>query len=1017
MHIYNKKTKLKHLNQIFEKLKLTKESGLFLSNEPREKLFSNRIEKLLRNNIKPNALFCIDNKPLILFFENLKEDKSKKLKDIWNFNETPIVIIAEAESVEIYNGYNFLLEEDSLELIGGNNALNDFTYIEMVTGRVWNKYESNLSSNNRVDYHLLRNVKFAKKLLLKEGLSQSLINALVGKFIFIRYLIDREVKLDFENTGTSRAWDNRELLNLLANKDSLKSFFSYLKSKFNGGLFPISEEELESVTSQAFEVLSCLLAGEDLDSGQRSLFDLYDFSIIPVEFISNIYEVFIGEDNQEKQGAYYTPLFLVDYILNETVESKLAHSKSASCKVLDPSCGSGIFLVETLRKIIEKYQGELSDNSFDSVVYKDKLKELARDNIFGVDKDPNAINVAIFSIYLTLLDYQNPSDVESFRFPNLLDTNFFVADFFDTEAKFNEVFSKINFDFIIGNPPWRRGLGDSSEALYLDYIKVRSKKENANDIARVKKLLVISNKEIAQAFSVRTSDFSSVGTKIALVLTSKILYNINAAQFRKYFLQNFTIDKVLELSPVRKEIFNNSNDKAVAPAAVLFYRYDPSLEEKSNIIEHISLKPSNFFSLFKIFSIQREDYKQVEQRYLEQNDYLWKVLVYGNYLDFNLIKKLKTKFSSINELISDDNRFSVGQGIQVRGDKNDSSHYIGKPYLNARRDIEAFWVNQQPIDVWEKDYAHRPKIPELFMAPMLLINKGVKNTFRCSSAYTEQSAVFSDAITSVSAKSVGDIESLKSVSGILNSSLFAYFNLQTFSSTGIEREQAHNEEKFAMPFLSNANISSKYEELSKLVNKKRQEDILVSGLDSDITAAIEELDSLILDAFGLSQQERALVEYANSVTIPLLMKPKERLQIISAIRGQEKILIDYAQLFISTFNKDLSSSGLKLKASINISPKVIGVFFSVVDNTLETEAFSFTDFESDVLVNRLVALGVEKLTDQLFVRKDIRGFERNGFYIVKPNERKLWHQAIANLDVGEFMDAALVAGKKRKFDV
>ncbi len=114
--------------------------------------------------------------------------------------------------------------------------------------------------------------------------------------------------------------------------------------------------------------------GVDLDKKQPSFFELYDFSIAPIEFISNVYELFIGQDNQKKEGAYYTPLFLVDYILKETVEKHLSESdkrnpklgeiltkvsgKFPLCRVLDPACGSGIFLVETLRKIIEKYIAE-----------------------------------------------------------------------------------------------------------------------------------------------------------------------------------------------------------------------------------------------------------------------------------------------------------------------------------------------------------------------------------------------------------------------------------------------------------------------------------------------------------------------------------------------------------------------------------------------------------------------------------------------------------------------------------
>jgi len=274
-------------------------------------------------------------------------------------------------------------------------------------------------------------------------------------------------------------------------------------------------------------------------------------------------------------------------------------------------------------------------------ITKKVLKRLAEDNIFGIDKDENAVNVAIFSIYLALLDYQEPKDIEKFTFPNLQKNgNFYVADFFDTNAGYNSRFSKINFDFIIGNPPWKRGA--SKDELFLQYIKVRKQKESNR--ANGDPEATISNKEIAQAFLLRTSDFSSEKTKCALIVTSKTLYNLNAKKFRCYFLHNYFIDRVFELAPVRREVFDKYdkyNDKAIAPASIIFFRYSHGKNTESNELIHLCLKPNRLFSLFKIFVLQRPDIKKVMQKRLMENDWLWKTLVYGSYLDFNFIKRLK----------------------------------------------------------------------------------------------------------------------------------------------------------------------------------------------------------------------------------------------------------------------------------------------------------------------------------------------------------------------------------------
>ena len=92
----------------------------------------------------------------------------------------------------------------------------------------------------------------------------------------------------------------------------------------------------------------------------------------------------------------------------------------------------------------------------------------------GIDKDLNAVQVAIFSIYLTLLDYLDPPAIAEFKFPCLINENFFESDFFNEETEFNILFKDIKFDFIVGNPPWKGGgIGD----LGSKYLKNRKKRE------------------------------------------------------------------------------------------------------------------------------------------------------------------------------------------------------------------------------------------------------------------------------------------------------------------------------------------------------------------------------------------------------------------------------------------------------------------------------------------------------------------------------------------------------------
>jgi hypothetical protein len=306
---------MQQLANIFALLGLDESNGLFLTNNDDWKLqtaFPNRVQRLLERKINPDAFFCFDNKPMILFFDN-PSHKPDLHKAIWNFNECPVVIIIDGVDVEIFNGFHYLKDEASLEKFGGNEILSKFNYFELVTGRTWEEYQEKLNYRNRVDFHLLNNIKAARTSLVNtHGLAGKVANAIIGKVIFIRYLIDRKVKMKFDDK--LRVWSNSEFCELFDQPGKVREFFAYIEDNekgFNGDLFPLLPAEYDSVTHSPYQVLKRLLLGDDIEANQQSLFELYDFSIIPIEFISNVYELFIGQENQKKEGAYYTPLFLV----------------------------------------------------------------------------------------------------------------------------------------------------------------------------------------------------------------------------------------------------------------------------------------------------------------------------------------------------------------------------------------------------------------------------------------------------------------------------------------------------------------------------------------------------------------------------------------------------------------------------------------------------------------------------------------------------------------------------------
>lgn len=1018
------------LQEIYDKLLFTDDCLIRLSDKNWKKkvVLPSRVCHLLEENEllrTLDAFFCFDNKPLILFFKD-PQDRMALHQAIWNFNESPIAIILENNVVEIFNGFAIDENKQLLKRLGGNETLNDFTYFELVTGKTWEKYNDDINHKNRVDYRLLENIEAVQKRLKEKGLTQTTANALLGKVIFFRYLIDRHVRLNYQE---KELWDNEDLCNCLSNRDDFVAFIRHIENKdtgFNGDLFRISESEFSTIDQDALDILIRLLRSEEISTGQQSLFDMYDFSILPIEFISNMYEKFIGKENQEDGGAYYTPTFLVDYIISETIGKKLKESSNYNCKVLDPACGSGIFLVESLRKIIEKYieVNEIEDTNTDD--FRQALKSIAQDNIFGIDKDPSAIQVAIFSVYLTLLDYQKPADIRKFKFPNLIGTNFVCSDTFDLDNKDLKALEdkKIHFDYIIGNPPWKGAGGDR---VVRKYIKERKKKERGK-----KYCIQINNNELAEYFVFRTSDFCTKNTEVALVIHSTSLYNSNSkdreSSFRRYLLEEFHIKKVFELAVVRKEVFDKSNDKAIAPACVLFYKYANGDDTNNNIITHIALKPSRFFSMFKVFSVCSSDIQEVQQDRLKKYDWLWKVLVYGSYLDFNLIKRLREK-PSIKNIINDRDRFISATGITFseKKAKYDASRLKGMDFIDVYA-VENFFINPQKVTPFQKDRLGRIRNTkkDIFYAPMLLCRHGLDTEkLILRSAISYKNAIFKKSLLSIKAYRIEDTNILKNIGCIFSSDILSYLSIQTFSSIGIERGNAKGGEILSLPYVElNKDYYETMEGLYRLRDQKKESMLLNANelydIDKKIVDESNAYNNKIKDMLNLTTADDDIVDYALNVSRTIIHindvgieKRKELMlndQLFKALNTQDTMLKEYAQVYIDRFANSFNRNGKRFTVEILYSSQVIGMYFKVIDESMFIDDIVFTS-DNKNLLSTIIALASNKLTDALFVQKDVRGFEKEYFYIFKPNEKRLWYKAVAYLDVNEFDDAMLKTGR------
>lgn len=936
--------------------------------------FSTHTVKILEE-LSPYAFYLVDSEPFVLFFEeSFDQEKNKRLnKKIWNA-QIPVAIVCGTGDVKIYNGCsidrkNYILNQVECLSVDKIDENSPFSYWDITNQDFWNKYTEQFSGEKLND-RLLRNLSDITE-KLRNKYFVSFATKLMLRLIFIRYLIDRGVDLDYDGFSADVKSSRDAFLLLLTDKKKLYELFSHLKDKFNGNLFEFNEEINDtSLTVESLTLLhEFLSANINTETGQLSFFDLYDFNIIPVELISNIYEILLGKEERDKDNAFYTPRYLVNYILDNSVSPFVKNNKK--CKVLDPSCGSGIFLVESYRRMVEK---ELNGEQFTED--DELLQQILIDNIYGVDLNKDAIDVAIFSLYLAVLDYKNPKMLKRFVLPNLKGKNLFVNNFFDCNAL--APLQSVKFDFIVGNPPWGKG-----DKLQSDYCKTHGYKK------------YMQKNDTCRAFIFRSKDFSSENTQCCFVIHSKLLYMQKqpSKDFRKYLLNNTVIIKIVELSSVRKLIFKNAD----APAAILSYRFSEK-NVLENRFEYISMKSNIFFLLFNIIVIEKNDVKYVKQQLLSENDWAWKTLIYGLTGDITTILMLKKNFRTLHKYMQIQTPPLIsGTGVQYNdGDKKDAFHLYGKPLLESEKAIDHFTIALTNIATFSKNKIHRTRNKALFQAPYCLMLRGMDmSDYTMKAVYEESSFVFKEAVFAVK----GTLEQKKqllNIVGLLNSKIYAYFNLMLGSSLGVEREQRQVGEVLEFPFVESPKIAEKVELIQSALKQG------VFTVASDAAKEIEELNSTIIDAFQLG--DNVFVDYALHIQIPQLAESEhcEAYRLVQA-----KDLVSYAKPFYEYLSAIFKTANIHV--AVNVYPEVAKHYsaMEVVLNDSQPQEWIQIITQKDLKGEVLSKFAAHKINDLFFELKDVVYFEEKSFYIIKPNLYKNWHPAIAQIDLMEVADQIL----------
>lgn len=482
----------------------------------------------LAKEVDAEKILFVNNDPVIVFCDlpNISPDKElrdKKLletfRKIWCMARPLCLFIAFPGELRVYSlnkppsqDLNDWRKMQPLAIVKKvadvAEKLHKYRREEVESGRLF--ADSRFGKiDQRADKRLIQDLQAVREALLKTGLDAKYAHAVIGRSIFIRYLEDRGVLLPkyFEQVaGNNAEWQNilaqdlekpdlsegiemRRYVRVLRNKQFTYALFRQLAEHFNGDMFP--HDPTEEIAVDEMEHLLPLrnfLLGDPNLNQPALFFWAYDFKIIPIELISNIYEEFYHvSKNREDTGTHYTPSVLVEYVLSQTLkEEHLAKHP----RILDPACGSGIFLVESFRRIVRyrvKEKGELLSSP--------ELKEILQNQIVGIEINEEAVHVAAFSLYLALLHYQEPSDIlENLPLPNIIYQKdqkmdgqhyrvLFCANAFDlTKSEEKELQVQLvrekkgranierllerkqrldldlhSFDFVVGNPPWSEG--------------------------------------------------------------------------------------------------------------------------------------------------------------------------------------------------------------------------------------------------------------------------------------------------------------------------------------------------------------------------------------------------------------------------------------------------------------------------------------------------------------------------------------------------------------------------------
>ncbi|OGE19678.1 hypothetical protein A3D83_02235 [Candidatus Daviesbacteria bacterium RIFCSPHIGHO2_02_FULL_41_10] len=616
--------------------------------------------------------------------------------------------------------------------------------------------------------------------LLDEG-----VQKLLDRLIFIRVAEDRGIEPP-TLIPLLRAWESNK--NGKSLYESMIDKFRELDNIYNSNLFTKHTfekwNESPGVTEKVIETFQ----------GKAGYYE-YDFKIMPADVLGAVYENYLGHrlaasqkgvsldkdaKKRKEQGIYYTPAFIVDYIVRNALKPVLDKCRSIDdlkkIKVLDPACGSGSFLIKALELINEKYKD--FKNAGDELTKIQILKE----NIYGVDLDEQAVEIARLNLLLSTLETKMklPKLDKNIRNGNSLISGsdeelqkYFGKNFrdkkpFNWEEEFSEVFEQGGFDVIIGNPPYVFGGNYGIENLDKEYFKSNfisgNGKINLFTLFIEKSLKLLKNEGL-----------------LSFIIPNTFLRVTSYEKMREYVLKNSCIKQIVDLGT---DIFEGAVTSSII---ILFEKQlkniaDNAIEIKSGL----NGKPL-----------------EVRQREFNRRSFVFSLN--NNPKELQILSKLEVDTTPLGNLCSE-----LIFGVVITKNRNELvsnvQHPGFKPFLEGK-DISRYHI--RPVKKY-LDYTpskiHRPRTTKIFESKeKLLIQRITGGDTPLKVAYDNKQFYNKESINNLILKNNVSY-SIKYILGILNSKLINWFYKTRFTNASILTVNISKEYLAQIPIKEASNI-------------------------------------------------------------------------------------------------------------------------------------------------------------------------------------------------------------------